>query len=274
MLVLLVRNIPKRIKLKLRSSLLVTLLFILPLLNACDEKINTANTTAFSAATATVSINNRKATNPVLRWLKGIPCHQPCWEGITPGRTTATEALELLRKNPSMKDVEKSNSSGRGEVNWKWVADDGFSKGYATFDVSRQTQIIQEIYPGFPGLEEKLSDLIEAFGEPDYVFAEVVYREQVSGNLKKASNYSISFLYLVQGMLFKSYLPNRGDFNPNLSLKNPVFFASTEGNLPAALQGITPNKIPWQGFKGFDFYCQDKDYCTDVEQRYPSPTPK
>lgn len=34
------------------------------------------------------------------RWLKGIPCRPPCWEGITPGQTTAREAEEILRQSP------------------------------------------------------------------------------------------------------------------------------------------------------------------------------
>ena len=42
------------------------------------------------------------------RWLKKILCSAPCVEGITPGKTTATEAVELLSQNPLVENVKKT----------------------------------------------------------------------------------------------------------------------------------------------------------------------
>ena len=58
------------------------------------------------------------------RWLSGIPCALPCWEGVTPGRTSAGEAAQILNANPLFSAVAIDNSGDTGFVTFKFSAPD------------------------------------------------------------------------------------------------------------------------------------------------------
>src|SRR5262245_17799626 len=47
-------------------------------------------------------------TDPTTRWLLGVPCRAPCWEGVTPGKTIAEEAVTIFRQSPILKNVQIS----------------------------------------------------------------------------------------------------------------------------------------------------------------------
>src|SRR5688572_2209141 len=42
---------------------------------------------------------NSESIDLLTHWIDGIPCEPPCWQGITPGQTTAFQAVEILRSN-------------------------------------------------------------------------------------------------------------------------------------------------------------------------------
>src|SRR5947209_4744604 len=80
-----------------RGICVLFLLYIIINLSTCGEEIDS------SASTITPTIGATKPAPPPdwqYRWLKGIPCKPPCFEGITPGKTTAEEAVKLLQQNP------------------------------------------------------------------------------------------------------------------------------------------------------------------------------
>lgn len=79
-------------------------------------------------------------------WLRGIPCTPPCWEGITPGHSTAHEALTLLQANPLIANASLEISRADpdfGEVVWRWA--DGQPGGTARFHAQTSNQIIYSI---------------------------------------------------------------------------------------------------------------------------------
>ncbi len=241
--------------------LLLVVSCLLPGLTGCSEK----QAAPLEAATTSLPIANPSVSatqGSILRWLKGIPCRPPCFEGITPGISDVTQAMEILKKNPFSVNPWIATSPQGGTLFWDSTQRAGLNIGNAYFDPSTTPQIIYEIHPKFTE-ELKLADLIQAYGEPDYVAARPILREKATGNLKAGTNYQMLFLYLSQGMMFESYFPNRSDFNKNLPLVRPTFFAPTGNVVPKAYQPIFENKVAWQGFKTFDFYCKDKSDCTD-----------
>jgi hypothetical protein len=87
--------------------------------------------------------------------------------------------------------------------------------------------------------------------------------EKPRGNLKVGTNYSAIFIYLSQGIEFSAEFPKRTDFDSNLILTRPIFFAPTKAD-PSKNQ-IIKEMIAWEGFsKGFDFYnanCRPSAVC-------------
>ncbi|MBU0491270.1 MAG: hypothetical protein KKB13_05410 [Chloroflexi bacterium] len=71
------------------------------------------------------------------RWLKGIPCRPPCWEGITPGQTTAEEAVEILSRSPVIARANATTlpvpNPEMGLVVWSWVGTEDEQGGQALF---------------------------------------------------------------------------------------------------------------------------------------------
>ncbi|HSQ18189.1 MAG TPA: hypothetical protein VLM83_10855, partial [Anaerolineales bacterium] len=53
------------------------------------------------------------------RWISGTPCAPPCWEGITPGQTSADEAIEILISNPMITNVDDTYFSMYDQVSFQ-----------------------------------------------------------------------------------------------------------------------------------------------------------
>lgn len=197
------------------------------------------------------------------RWLKGIPCRPPCWEGITPGRTTAAEAVEILKSNPLIATAERSTTTlfpELGYVEWNWVSGD--KGGEANYNAHTPTQTIYIIYPYFPWSPFRLSDVIEAYGEPSHVIGTASHSRTNLGEIE----YILRIMYRPQGFMLLDYSVVKPVLNADLSLRRIVFFAPTDEGFAAALAGASehPDRlVPWQGFKDFDFYCRG-EACSEI----------
>lgn len=176
----------------------LAILLLLILLAACDN--NSASVTVNKTAMATTTIATRTTAptfpptltpqptfsptailstqspnieNPSTRWLKGVPCSAPCWEGITPGKTTASEALEILKKDVSLSVVQTGASelfSDDGTIEWKWAnSNDG---GSVSYHAQSPTQIIEGIRLVF-STPIRLGDVVKAYGQPTHIIARV-----------------------------------------------------------------------------------------------------
>jgi len=190
-----------------------------------------------------------------LRWLKKIPCSAPCLEGIIPGKTTASEAIEILNHNSLVTNVKnnpKFDVAGkRGYVSWEWVN----SQTSATASYSTDnSEIILDVMPDF-GIYYSLRDVIQAYGEPTYVIA--IAQLTVSERPKLCQE--ARFWYIPYGLVLRSDCHTKLDLDENLSFRLISFFAPGEAYIVIDSTGRQhPDwMIPWQGFKGFDFYCRD-----------------
>jgi DNA-binding beta-propeller fold protein YncE len=118
-------------------------------------------------------------------WLNGKPCRVPCWEGITPGKTTVGEALVLLKQNPlidpssvavlSARDVQGTDGFDPkyypDVVVWGWVGASGSGTYGGTLYFNRH---------GSPPDDMSDSSIVGARIEPDdTLLTQVIYAIRV-----------------------------------------------------------------------------------------------
>jgi hypothetical protein len=126
---------------------------------------------AMLLGTACVSLQGGEDISALrLRWLQGIPCRAPCWEGVTPGETDAADALVIWRRNTALTGVERGIdlSSSTGQIWWKWASDR--KGGSAAFDKRSPAERIMEIALSYPW-SYNLGEVISAYGEPTHIAA-------------------------------------------------------------------------------------------------------
>ncbi len=195
------------------------------------------------------------------RWLQGIPCRPPCWEGITPGQTTAAEAVEILNRSPFVATVETTTDPWWPEVGvieWTWVSTGGKGGG-ARFHSQTLSNTIYAIYPFYLYTSFRLGDVIQAYGEPSHIIA-LLYHDYHDDSIVY---YDLRILYLSWGFMLSDDDGHKG-IKPALSadtrLERVSFFVPGEEGLLAALEWAEYPEwlIPWQGMKDFDSYCRDE----------------
>ncbi len=186
------------------------------------------------------------------RWLKGVPCEPPCWEGIIPGRTTASQAVALLNHSPIVLTAELTHSiiAGYGILSWLWTnGESGGMAGYYTLPITTNETIylITLFYP----TQFTLREVIQAYGDPSDVLARA-YRNP-DGSI--ASDIDIMYRSRGIGLVAET----RGKVNLNLDTPVRVaFVAPTAEGLKIAIGPNDPSWLmPWQGIKDFEFYCKD-----------------
>lgn len=198
------------------------------------------------------------------RWLKGIPCRPPCFEGIMPGRTTVEEALNLLRNNPLVSDVTTQSTGNYGSVVWNWIYQRkntiaNLYNAEALYDLKATNPTIVFIEPLFQSAPSKLDDVIKAYGEPSHVIAGArLDYDHISENYL----YDLTIVFLSQGFAISTYdvnaLKKRPVLDANLALDHLGFFTPDKVEAVSFLVVVNTNTkflIPWQGYKSFEFYC-------------------
>jgi hypothetical protein len=103
--------------------------------------------------------------NPEPLLLSDTTCQPPCWGGITPGETTASEAIEKLKVsksiNPSSVMREHAN-----QFTYPDLLSFSFTDGIKG-RLSYSNNIVVDIY--FHNLNWPLGDLIQILGYPDQI---------------------------------------------------------------------------------------------------------
>lgn len=239
------------------------------LASCANGNTNSMNTDSSSPASASTRIVITRTANPTAttalsrplttpqelsqRWLKGIPCKPPCWEGITPGATSATEAERILKANPIFENVTISRlnpSSPFGYIFWNWAGDG--PGGGASFDAKSPSQTVLTIGAAYPGF--RLADVIQFYGQPTHVAAQAKRNPHGDGIV-----YSIEFIFAEKGFS----LSTSGSRQPNLTqdmwLPGLLFFGSSLDAFSAARSIPSGEIIEWQGFTDFEYYCRDSE---------------
>jgi hypothetical protein len=188
-------------------------------------------------------------------WLKGNPCRPPCWEQITPGKTSASEAVKILERIPYiMSDSITTSVSSLvpeiGDISWEWS--DSQEPAGISFDSNIAQQTVRRI-----GLIFKqpflLKDVIETYGQPTHVAASAGYNE--AGGITTA----VQIIFASQGFWVNTTAPR--DIRPDLWLNYVQLFSPGIGNFAQFFPDYKSNPdliVPWQGYQSFEFYCRDE----------------
>lgn len=197
-----------------------------------------------------------------LRWLRGIPCRAPCWEGVTPGQSSASEAIALLNHSPIVINAQRKVVAlmpELGRVTWNWV--DGQEGGYANYPAKTSTEIIYSIAPLFRKTF-RLTDVLETYGTPSHIIATAQPApDRYSPTITKIF-YDSWFIYLPQGLVVRSGGPDKPDLSQDTLFDQVVFFVPTQEGLEKSISIAREHSewiLPWQGFRNFEFYCRDVD---------------
>ncbi|RMG86752.1 MAG: hypothetical protein D6712_06905 [Chloroflexi bacterium] len=116
--------------------------------------------------------NDQLLSNPGL--ISGEPCFAPCWNNITPGETSYSEALTILEDDPTLTNVQREDlEDGSGSV-VTWQEGEGIPCCQIFSEDGRTvTSIFLLTKP-----ESTVGDVIEIYGEPEYVHGVPVSDDQ------------------------------------------------------------------------------------------------
>jgi len=185
------------------------------------------------------------------RWLKGVPCAPPCWEGVVPGQTSATEAVAALDRSPIIGSVRIETTQvvpDLGYILWTW--NDGTEGGSALFHASSPEKEVYSINTALPS-EFNLDNVIKVFGMPTHVIA-TAGRTPEGGKVLK----DLRIVYARDGF----YLPVKSvplNLHQDMVTQAPVFFTPSDDLLSENLKVAPQFIVPWEGFKTYGFYCRD-----------------
>ncbi len=210
--------------------------------------------------TPTSAIGSAPTLETVLwqeNWLKGIPCRPPCWEGITPGKTTASEVVQILKQIPYI--IPESVTMGVsslvpeiGDITWEWSGS-RHDFGRALFDGNTPQQTVREI--GLPFTRPIfLKDFIQIYGQP----TQVVVRAGCNPVGKVTS--TIQIVYELQGFWINTISPR--DIKPDSWIMSINLFSPGLDNFAQLFLDYKSKPdliVPWQGYQSFEFYCRDDD---------------
>jgi hypothetical protein len=180
------------------------------------------------------------------RWLAGQTCQRPCWESITPGIATLSEALQLLEENPNVTDVTFDGE----QIRWNWS--DHRSRDAGTITGSADG-LVERIRLDFA---PRLGAVIAAFGEPSGVLAYTGTRSEYPGGDTMIAIDAVRIVYAEQGFYFDALAAERPRIDAELMLIGPVLLAATANPADMAPQAAVA-LVPWQGEQSFDFYYRD-----------------
>lgn len=243
-----------------RYTIVVLIVFSL---TAC----NSINGTLPPAATVTVSSTAATSPTPVIvnwenRWLRGIPCRAPCFEGVTPGVTTSQEALALLEKNPLMQEVQDFSivRQSAKSLGWKWFnydrskdpfPDEIYPKGgLITYSVKGSSQIVEQIIPKLPTV--KLKDITQTYGEPSHIRASVEYNQHTG----KYYPFTV-FVYLEQGFSLKNaVVSDKAQLDLEMQVELIGFFTPGLDGFKLQIPVGDKTLVKWQGIKEWKYYCR------------------
>lgn len=162
-----------------------------------------------------------------MRWLTGVPCRAPCWEGITPGETAYDDAVELLRDKPFLLE-EGSEYPERYELA-------GDPVDSIVVDVPKQVA---------------LKDVIAAYGEPSHIVAFMLHGLHGDGVI-----YVVDIGWQAQGIVLEHGSRSEPEINGELSLDLLQLYAPELYGLGGKAHGAVT--VPWEGYNSFSHYCQD-----------------
>ncbi|NPV87860.1 MAG: hypothetical protein HPY45_17820 [Anaerolineae bacterium] len=144
--------------------------------------------------------------NWIDKWLKEPICQPPCWEHITPGVTTDNEISQILKNSVDVLEVKGAEiNNGKLCISWNMIGcQDGATAGVACTRpnwIDNQEIATIKINLACGGASVLLEDIINSYGQPDYLWPE----------FSEIRGCSAKILYLKQGMVLTAFGKSRGE---------------------------------------------------------------
>ncbi|NWJ46169.1 MAG: hypothetical protein HXX08_09845 [Chloroflexi bacterium] len=262
-----------------KSIILCGFILVQLTLVACSD----ATTTPLTAAKATSPVNSPIANSPTAtlttldlqkRWLQGIPCRLPCWEGITPGITTFDEAINLLSKIPRVTNIQfatyfspvfgPQGKEGEEEVKaatWNWGADIKGGTLLAYPDGEKKIRFINpNYYTNFT-----LKEAIAFYGELQYI---IPYTQ-----MDHVQTYSLEFIFADKGFLLATTATKPLVLEENITLGEFDVYGPTLADLKLMIPIRDEYIQTWKGFKDYDYSCVHVGFLIDDCGKLPAKAP-
>ncbi len=153
----------------------------------------------------------------LLRWLNEPVCQPPCWEKITPGKTSFTDAQAIANT------ISGAKMSYVGDDNIR-LKDNQYSAYNFAVLLSRGDANIQEMALTTRYTSLELSEIVDRYGFPDEMIQFSIFDNQLAP-------YWIDLLYYDLGMVITfERLPsdpwNKVNLGPDISIGTIRFYAS------------------------------------------------
>jgi len=202
-------------------------------------------------------------------WLNDESCAPPCWEGVTPGITSADDAYELIILNDLFTNAVRMNSRLPGDTTGSIACEFSYMDDYGEvqhcspemfFDYTTEEQTIRVIRTCIP--LTYLNEYIEEWGEPSHVNTNFDYYHS-------PSSWAVYIIWMEKGIEISAHgvVPvNWIDDTLGMYLIN-YFQPGLEGYLEAVGSNQLEGLREWQGYADFEFYHR-YSCCTPVS---PSP---
>lgn len=185
--------------------------------------------------------------------LSDMPCAAPCWQGITPGETSRSQAMQILMDSPYIytESVEEAGNSEVGGVTWWWSVPGRRLQP----SIRWQNDIVQQITLGLT-YDLTVDQVVSKFGPPDALHVG-------TGGVPEHSYWVVDVYYTARGIQVKAYTPEFSDaletstevgvviFFAPCSLEERVvdiYCAGNEHSTQCDVSDIVNSMYPWRGY--------------------------
>jgi hypothetical protein len=222
--------------------------------SAYDYSSTQEGTSSFSGFTS----NHLNTNDP--KWLKGIPCLPPCWEGVTPGMTGLDDAKRIWNNLPVIRYETSQTIKFVGResllrVYYKIVGSPDELRMRAEAPIDPPDAPIQHIsLQNFYGI--KLEEVIDAFGQPSDLVVQIV-----PGNDTSSRRWFIYLIWMDLGLdLFSQGIEPVPEINNDLLIEQVNFYepslfgfynAEFYNTGIAEIEGLMK---PWHGYDVYSGY--------------------
>jgi len=188
-------------------------------------------------------------------WLSKPTCQPPCWENITPGETSLSDAVRRIAQIPGtrLSDLELTPHPVTQDIYIQW---DFVKFGDGAMISNNGDIIIQvDLHPNDEN-EPTIDEIIKAFGEPSSVVREDCFGEWFN---PVRCGYSLDFkrIGVFLGLVQSTNMDQPVNIHPGDQVASITFFQplrDPESSMnPLAYGNYDMDEIKWDGYRVYDF---------------------
>lgn len=177
--------------------------------------------------------------------LTDTPCALPCWQGITPGITSADDAMDILVNSPYIKSgsIVQSGTTELGGCVWSWR---GPSRRLSP-GLSWKNGVVDTIKMGLT-FDLSVQEVIDKFGYPEVI-------DSWQGGTPEHWYWIINLYYPTQGIEFVAYTSEySNDLKENTEVGAVLLYDSTTMREIMTRLEATDGSLVWSGFSEWRGY--------------------